>query len=125
MKLVPYTYSSHKRLDKIIHTVRVLMEGTQIWTETAIGANLLETALKPNGIVATLTLQEQDLYYFKVDSDQTDLESMYDYKECEPLTDMLCWNTFYIPTDLKGSPWIDIPNQQSFLRTILKAHYVE
>lgn len=125
MKLVPYTYSSHKRTEKIIHTVRVLMEGTQIWTEPEISTDPLETALRPNGIIAEPTCKEGDLHYFKVDTKQTDLESMYDYKECEANTDMLCWNTFHIITDLGGSPWIDIPIQQSFLRTILKAHHVE
>jgi hypothetical protein len=125
MKLVPYTYSSQRRTEKVIHTVRVLMEGTQIWTEPEISTDPLELALRPNGITAQVAGQEGDLHYFKVDTKQTDLESMYDYRECEANTDMLCWNTFHIVTDLKGNPWIDIPNQQSFLRTILKAHYVE
>jgi len=121
MRLVPYTYSSVKRNDKVLHTIRVLMEGQQVWKEDIEDPN---NALEPNELVAKSSFQEGEYQYFGIDQTKTDLTSMYSYAECDPDTDMLCWRTFYVITDLKGDYWINIPNQQSFLTPILKAHYV-
>jgi hypothetical protein len=125
MKLLPYTYSSQKRMDKQLHTIRVLMEGPSIWKESSKLTNPITEALEPNGIYVNKQFAQNDLHYFAVDTDKTDMDSMYDYKECEVNTDMLCWNTFHIITDKQGSLWIDIPEQHNFLKPILKAHYVE
>jgi hypothetical protein len=122
MKLVPYTYSSQKRLTKQIHTIRILMEGQQIWNEEMVQSDPIQNALEPNDLYVKTTFSENDTGYFQIDTQRTDLNSMYDYKDCEPSTEALCWNTFYIITDEHGSPFIDIPH--SFLNTILKAHYV-
>ena len=121
MKLVPYTYQAQKRLNKQIHTIRVLLEGTQIWTESDLLSDPATQALEPNGLFASQTWTDADLHFFLIDSVKTDLSSMYDYRECEPDTEILCWNTFYLITEDHGA-WIDttIP----FLNTILKAHYV-
>ena len=105
MKLVPYTYESKKRLAKQIHIIRVLLEGQSVWTEESVHSDPIRVALEPN-----------DLY------DRTDLTNMYTYRECDPDTTQLCWNTFHVITDERGNPFIDIP--YPFLRTILKAHYV-
>jgi hypothetical protein len=125
MKLVPYTYSSIKRTDKLIHTIRVLMEGPVLWTESSELTHPIREALEPNGIYVTGQFAQKDLHYFAVDTGKTDMGSMYDYKECEVDTDMLCWNTFHLITDKQGSLWVDIPEQHTFLKPILKAHYVE
>jgi hypothetical protein len=122
MKLVPYTYKSLKRLAKQIHTIRVLMEGNHIWTEEAILADPIQQALQPNDLYVQTSFSEKDLHYFQIDVSRTDLTTMYDYKECDPGTTTLCWNTFHIITDERGNPFIDIP--YLFLSTILKAHYV-
>jgi len=122
MKLIPYTYESLKRLTKQIHTIRVLMEGNQIWTEEAILADPIQQALQPNDLYVQRDFSEKDLHYFQIDCSRTDLTTMYDYKECDPGTTTLCWNTFHIITDERGNPFIDIP--YPFLSTILKAHYV-
>ena len=122
MKLVPYTYESLKRLKRQIHTIRVLMEGHEIWTEEAVLTDPIQQALQPNGLYVQKTFSEKDHHYFEMDRSRTDLTTMYDYKECAPDTTTLCWNTFYIITDERGQPFIDIP--YPFLSTILKAHYV-
>jgi hypothetical protein len=122
MKLVPYTYESKKRLTKQIHTLRVLMEGNQIWTEEAVLVDPIQQALQPNGLYVQKTFSEKGHHYFEMDRSRTDLTTMYDYKECDPDTMTLCWNTFHIITDERGQPFIDIP--YPFLSTILKAHYV-
>jgi hypothetical protein len=124
MKLVPYTYSSLKRHEKVIHTIRILMEGSQVWTEGELQDPLLE-ALEPNGLFARKVFTSPSYHYFLIDPERTDLNLMYDYKECEPTTDMLCWNTFYVITDAKGTYWMDIPQQNVYLEPILKAHYVD
>ena len=122
MKLIPYTYSSVKRGDKVIHTVRVLMEGNQVWTEGDL-SNPVQEALELNGLFVHRTFQEGTYHYFQVDPEMTDLNSMYDYKECDPETDMLCWNTLLVIT--QGGLWIDIPTTHSFIKPILKAQYVD
>jgi len=85
--------------------------------------NPIQNALEPNGLFATKSFLEGDHNYFQIDETQTDMSSMFDYKECEPATDILCWNTFFIITNETGNLWFDIPHP--FLITILKAHYVE
>jgi len=122
MKLVPYTYSSLKRNKKVIHSIRVLLEGNKIWQESDM-VDPIRTALEPNGLVVSNDFLEGEHHYFQIDERQTDMASMFDYKECEPDTDILCWNTFYIITNETGNLWFDIP--YPFLITILKAHYVE
>ena len=122
MKLVPYTYESLKRLKRQIHTIQVLMEGHEIWTEETVLADPIQQALQPNDLYVQTTFLEKDLHYFQIDRSRTDLMTMYDYKECDPDTTTLCWNTFHIITDECGNPFIDIP--YPFLSTILKAHYV-
>jgi hypothetical protein len=122
MKLVPYTYESKKRLTKQIHIIRVLMEGNQIWTEETVQSDPIHQALQPNDLYVQHDFSEADLHYFQIDVSKTDLTTMYDYKEREPTTTTLCWNTFHIITDERGNPFIDIP--YPFLSTILKAHYV-
>jgi len=124
MRLLPYTYSSLKRGDKLLHILRILMEGKQIWTESSVLTNPIQEALEPNGLYVQQTFEHQSDHYFCLDTTKTDIKSMYDYKECEPNTDMLCWNIFYIITDLNGIPWIDIPKEHTYLKPILKAHYV-
>ena len=121
MKLLPYTYESKKRLARQIHIIRVLMEGHEIWKE-AVLADPIQQALHPNDLYVQTTFSEKDLHYFQIDRSRTDLTTMYDYKECDPGTTTLCWNTFHIITDERGNPFIDIP--YPFLSTILKAHYV-
>ena len=122
MKLVPYTYESKKRLTKQIHTIRVLMEGNQIWTEESVQSDPIRQALQPNDLFVQQDFSEADLHYFQIDVSKTDLTTMYDYKECDSDTNTLSWNTFHIITDERGNPFIDIP--YPFLSTILKAHYV-
>jgi hypothetical protein len=100
------------------------MEGSHLWTEGAL-ANPLEEAMIPNGLIIQRTFQSASYNYFQVDLVKTDMSSMYTYKECELTTDMLCWHTFYIITDLKGSLWINVPEEHTFLNPILKAHYVD
>jgi len=124
MKLIPYTYSSLKRHEKVIHTIHVLQEGSQIWAEGELKNPLME-ALEPNGLFIKRTFQEADQVYFQIDSEKTDMASMYDYRECDPSTDILCWHTFYVITDAKGSLWMELPLQHSYLQPILKAHYVD
>lgn len=122
MKLVPYTYSSLKRNEKVIHTLRVLLEGNKIWQESDL-INPIQNALEPNGLLVTKSFLETDHHYFQIDETRTDMTSMFEYRECEPDTDILCWNTFYLITNEAGELWFDVP--YPFLRTILKAHYVE
>jgi hypothetical protein len=124
MKLIPYTFSSFKRHEKVIHTIRVLKEGHALWTEGELQNPSIE-ALEPNGLFAQKAFQEANHHYFQIDSEKTDMNSMYDYRECEPTTDMLCWHTFQIITDASGSLWMDIPVAHSYLQPILKAHYVD
>ena len=124
MKLVPYIYSSLKRHEKVIHTIRVLLEGSQVWTEGDL-ANPSGDALEPNGLFMKSAFQTAPYDYFQIDPEKTDMGSMYDYRECEPSTDMMCWHTFHVITDLKGALWIDIPPHHSYLEPILKAHYVD
>jgi len=123
MKLIPYTYSSLKRHEKVIHTIRVLQEGSQIWTEGELKNPVME-ALEPNGLFIKRTFQEAQHLYFQIDSEKTDMASMYDYKECEPDTEILCWHTFHVITDSKGQLWIDLPLNHLYLQPVLKAHYV-
>jgi len=123
MKLVPYTYQVQKRLQKQIHTIRILMEGTRIWTESDLQSDPVKGALEPNGLFVERAYQDSDLHFFLIDAVKTDLSSMFDYRECEPDTEILCWNTFYLITEDYGS-WINIPDAAPFLSTILKAHYV-
>ena len=122
MKLVPYTYSSLRRNEKVIHTIRILMEGNKIWQEADM-ADPLQNALEPNGLLVTKSFFEANHHYFQIDETRTDMASMFEYRECEPDTDILCWSTFHLITNEAGEPWFDVP--YSFLRTILKAHYVE
>ena len=122
MKLVPYTYKSLKRLTKQIHTIRVLMEGHEIWNEENVQSDPIRLALEPNDLYVQRDFSEDNHHYFQIDVSRTDLTTMYDYKECDPATTTLCWNTFHIITDERGSLFIDIP--YPFLNTILKAHYV-
>jgi len=100
------------------------MEGSTLWTEEALVSPLKE-AMTPNGLIIQHSFQEASYNYFQVDPVKTDMSSMYTYKECEATTDILCWHTYYIITDSKGSLWINIPEEQSFLNPILKAHYVD
>ena len=122
MKLVPYTYESKKRLTKHIHTIRVLLEGQNIWTEESVHTDPIRLALEPNDLYVRTSFAEKDMTYFEIDVARTDLNNMYTYRECDPSTTTLCWNVFHVITDERGSPFIDIP--YPFLRTILKAHYV-
>jgi NADPH-dependent ferric siderophore reductase len=122
MRLVPYTYESKKRLTRQIHTIRVLLEGQALWTEESVHTDPIRLALEPNDLYVRTSFAEQGTSYFEIDTGKTDLNNMYTYKECDPATTQLCWNTFHIITDERGSPFIDIP--YPFLRTILKAHYV-
>jgi hypothetical protein len=124
MKLIPYTYSSLKRQEKIIHTIRILKEGTQIWTEGELKDPLTE-ALEPNGLFTKRTFQEAHHLYFQIDPEKTDMGSMYDYRECELSTEILCWHTLHVITDNKGHLWIDLPSHHLYLQPILKAHYVD
>jgi len=122
MKLVPYTYSSLKRNEKVIHIIRVLLEGNKVWQEANL-VDPIQNALEPNGLFATKSFLEADHRYFQIDETRTDMASMFDYRECEPDTDILCWNTHYVITNEANEPWFDIP--YPFLRPILKAHHVE
>ena len=122
MKLVPYTYESKKRLTKQIHIIRVLLEGQSVWTEESVHADPIRVALEPNDLYVRTSFAEKDMTYFEIDVNRTDLTNMYTYRECDPDTTQLCWNTFHVITDERGNPFIDIP--YPFLRTILKAHYV-
>lgn len=124
MKLIPYTYSSLKRHEKIIHTICVLQEGSRIWTEGEL-KNASKEALEPNGLFMKRDFQEAGHWYFQIDPEKTDMASMYNYTECEPDTEILCWHTFYVITDTKGHLWIEVPPQHSYLQPILKAHYVD
>ena len=100
------------------------MEGTHLWTEGAL-ASPIQEALEPNGLAIQRSFHNISYDYFQVDPVKTDMSSMYTYRECELTSDMLCWHTFYVITDLKGSLWINVPEEQSFLNPILKAHYVD
>ena len=108
----------------IVHIIRVLKEGSQLWTEGPL-SNPSTEALAPNGLFIQMAFQEGPYDYFQIDVEKTHMESMYTYRECEPETDMMCWHTFYIITDTKGTPWIQLSETEAFLNPILKAHYVD
>jgi hypothetical protein len=129
MIIIPYIYSSKTISNKqIVHTLKVLCEGGQgFWQESC---NSIQKALAPNDLFAkTITkhkMNNQDYYFVEIDTQKTDLNSMYMWNELsENDTETLCWRTFYIFTNIDNTIWLKIPNDKIFntLCVILKTCY--
>jgi hypothetical protein len=102
MILVPFTHTSVLKNKKTVHTIRLLLEGGQrFWQEEAD----IPVVLELNELVPSHQFTEEDKHYVQIDSIKTNMESMYDWRECAVDSDLLCWRTYHFILD--GSvPWI-------------------
>jgi hypothetical protein len=122
MILVPFTHTSVLKNKKMIHTVRLLLEGGQrFWQEE----QPVSTVLELNELVATHQFTEDDRHYVHIDSTKTAMDSMYDWRECALDSDTLCWRTYHVILD-GDHPWITVsdPLLNRVLVPILKADHI-
>jgi hypothetical protein len=101
----------------------MLTEGGQrLWTEAddiQVDAEILE----PNSFVPLQRYRDSQTQFLALDPAKTDMTSMYKWSECPVNSDTLCWRTFYVITDDRGNPWIQIPDSvfKTSLERILSA----
>lgn len=118
MILIPYTYSQVNKYGRHIHVIRVMTEGGQaFWVEDEP-----QEALQVNDIYSKSAFSDRDMHYFEIDTTKTAMSSMYEWSELPPISDTLCWRTFYIITDADTNAWIQMPNSifKPVLETILR-----
>jgi hypothetical protein len=117
MYIVPYLYKKTVKNGRTFHIIDMLTEGGQrLWTEAddiQVDAEILE----PNSFVALQRYRDSQTQFLALDPAKTDLTSMYKWSECPVKSETLCWRTFYVITDDRGSPWIQIPD--SIFKSIL------
>jgi hypothetical protein len=101
----------------------MLTEGGQkLWSE-AETVDLDADILEPNSLVTISRHRHSETHFLALDPTKTDLTSMYKWSECPVKSETLCWRTFYVITDDRGSPWIQIPDSvfKASLEQILSA----
>ena len=110
MYIVPYLYKKTVKQGRTFHIIDMLTEGGQtLWTEAddvQVDAEILE----PNSFVALQRYTHSNTQFLALDPKKTDMSSMYKWSECSVKSETLCWRTFYVITDDRGSPWIQIPD---------------
>jgi hypothetical protein len=124
MYIVPYLYKKTVKQDRTFHVIDILTEGGQkLWTE-AETVDLDADILEPNSLVTLSRHTDSKTQFLALDPAKTDLLSMYKWAECPVMSDTLCWRTFYVITDMKGNPWIQIPDSvfKPVLTNILMKH---
>ena len=118
MIVAPFTYSKTQTTNGIyIHRIRLLCQGGQTpWSEDS---QPIDDILQPNGIYTkgTHTIElptGQSCVLAEVDTQKTDMTSMYTWHEIEPSdSEMLCWRTFTFGTS--GTHiWLPQPNTECF-----------
>ena len=118
MILVPFVHTSVLKNKKMIHTIRLLLEGGQrFWQEESD----LSVVLNLNELVPTHQFTEGDKHYVHIDSIKTSMDSMYDWRECPLDSDQLCWRTYHLILE-NDQPWITVsdPILKCVLEPILK-----
>ena len=119
MILVPFTHTSVLRNKKTVHTIRLLLDsGQRFWEEEAD----VQTVLDLNELVAQTHFVEDSKHYVQIDPIKTNMDSMYDWRECPVDSDQLCWRTYHVILD-GSDPWISFtdPLLKCVLVPILKA----
>jgi hypothetical protein len=130
MIIIPYIHTFKKvkgqgsqNQDILIHSITILCEGGEnFWNETDETLDIIKDCLEPNDIhiLPETALAAATTYYAEVDTEKTDIGSMYMYEEVEPDSDVLCWRQFIILTDSTGEPIMHIPDVfQAPIRTII------
>ena len=122
MILVPFVHTSVLRTAKTVHTIRLLLEGGhRFWQEETPVSIVLEL----NELVAERQFTSGDKYYICINTEATNMESMYDWRECPINSDTLCWRTYHILLTEEESPWISVsdPVLKCVLEPILKDGY--
>jgi hypothetical protein len=122
MILIPFTHTSVLKNKKMIHTIRLLLEGGQrFWQEESD----LSVVLELNELVPKCQFTEGDKHYVHIDSIKTPMESMYDWRECPLESDTLCWRTYHLILE-NDQPWITVsdPILKCVLEPILKDAHI-
>jgi len=122
MILVPFTHSVVLKNTKEIHTIRLLLEGGyRFWQEETP----INTVLELNELVAERQFTSGDKHYICINTQATNMNSMYDWRECPSKSDTLCWRTYHILLDERREPWISVsdPVLKCVLEPILKDGY--
>ena len=110
MYIVPYLYKKTVKQGRTFHIIDMLTEGGQrLWTE-ADDIQVDTEILEPNSIVALQRYRDSQTQFLALDPAKTDMTSMYKWSECPVKSETLCWRTFYVITDDRGTPWIQIPD---------------
>ena len=109
MYIVPYVHRVSTIGDKIVHTIRILLEGDRLWSEDAP-----EAALEENGFVSKITrtklVEGHQCFFADIDSNKTDLASMYSAEELDPADkDTHRWCQFHLITTASGAFWLPPP----------------
>ena len=123
MYIVPYLYKKTVKQGRVFHVIDMLTEGGQkLWTE-ADDVQMDTEILEPNSFVVLHRYRDSDTQFLALDPAKTDLTSMYKWSECPITSDTLCWRTFYVITDDRENPWIQIPDSvfKPILNRILSA----
>ena len=110
MYIVPYLYKKTVKQGRTFHVIDMLTEGGQtLWSE-AETVDLDADILEPNSFVTLNRYTHSQTQFLALDPAKTDISSMYKWSECPVKSDTLCWRTFYVITDDRGTPWIQIPD---------------
>jgi len=110
MYIVPYLYKKTVKQGRTFHIIDMLTEGGQkLWSE-AETVDLDADILEPNSLITISRHTNSETHFLALDPAKTDMSSMYMWSECPVNSETLCWRTFYVITDDKGTPWIQIPD---------------
>ena len=110
MYIVPYLYKKTVKQGRTFHIIDMLTEGGQrLWTE-ADDIQVDTEILEPNSFVPLRQYSHSNTQFLALDPTKTDITSMYKWSECPVKSETLCWRTFYVITDDRGSLWIQIPD---------------
>jgi len=110
MYIVPYLYKKTVKQGRTFHIIDMLTEGGQkLWSE-AETVDLDADILEPNSLITISRHTNSETHFLALDPAKTDMSSMYMWSECPVNSETLCWRTFYVITDDRGNPWIQIPD---------------
>jgi len=125
--IVPYIYKRGKTSDNlVIHRVEILCEGGKtLWTEE--DGTPIKDILEPNGLYAQKIIKSRKYILAKIDTDKTDLSSMYTYSEIDSQdNETLCWKCMIMISNHDLSEWLPFPmgELQDITGVILKTERV-
>lgn len=127
MFIVPYIYKRGKTSDNlVIHRIEILCEGGKtLWIEE--DSTPIKDIFEPNGLYTQKVKKLGKHILAKIDTNKTDLSSMYTYPEIGAQdNETLCWKSMIMISNHDSSEWLPFPvdDLQDILRVILKTERV-